>query len=61
MLLIVIALVFHCRHLAMSKPDIRKNRVLEVKFVADEEVLQHISENAGMAHLAVKGFLVNIK
>ncbi|XP_015264161.1 PREDICTED: origin recognition complex subunit 2 [Gekko japonicus] len=31
----------------MSKPDKRKNRVLEVKFVADEDVLQHISENAG--------------
>ncbi|XP_060112982.1 origin recognition complex subunit 2 [Heteronotia binoei] len=30
----------------MSKSDIRKDRVLEVKFVADEEVLQHISENA---------------
>ncbi|XP_054826204.1 origin recognition complex subunit 2 isoform X2 [Eublepharis macularius] len=31
----------------MSTPEIRKNRVIEVKFVADEDVLQHISENAG--------------
>nr|XP_056717410.1 origin recognition complex subunit 2 [Euleptes europaea] len=31
----------------MSKPDIRKNQVPKVRFVPDEDVLQHISENAG--------------
>uniref|UniRef100_A0ACB8G0G8 Uncharacterized protein n=1 Tax=Sphaerodactylus townsendi TaxID=933632 RepID=A0ACB8G0G8_9SAUR len=31
----------------MSKRNIKKNRFLEVRFVADEDVLHHISENTG--------------
>ncbi|XP_062972246.1 origin recognition complex subunit 2 [Elgaria multicarinata webbii] len=31
----------------MSNPKIKKNNVLEVTFVADEDVLKHISESAG--------------
>uniref|UniRef100_A0A8C5RQ79 Origin recognition complex subunit 2 n=1 Tax=Laticauda laticaudata TaxID=8630 RepID=A0A8C5RQ79_LATLA len=32
----------------MSNPNIKRINVLEVKFVADEDVLRHISENAGL-------------
>ncbi|XP_063174083.1 origin recognition complex subunit 2 [Candoia aspera] len=32
----------------MSKPKIKRNNVLEIKFVADEDVLKHISEDAGL-------------
>ncbi|XP_044287992.1 origin recognition complex subunit 2 isoform X2 [Varanus komodoensis] len=31
----------------MSNPKIKKSNVLEVRFVADEDVLKHISENTG--------------
>ncbi|XP_013912815.1 PREDICTED: origin recognition complex subunit 2 [Thamnophis sirtalis] len=32
----------------MSNPEIKKINLLEVKFVADEDVLKHISEDAGL-------------
>ncbi|KAF7243677.1 Origin recognition complex subunit 2 [Varanus komodoensis] len=39
--------MFIQKDLAMSNPKIKKSNVLEVRFVADEDVLKHISENTG--------------
>lgn len=47
-----------CRHLAMSQPEKGGHVVLQVKFVADEDVLKHISEDTGMAYSSINGHLV---
>uniref|UniRef100_A0A8C4WPF0 Origin recognition complex subunit 2 n=1 Tax=Gopherus evgoodei TaxID=1825980 RepID=A0A8C4WPF0_9SAUR len=39
---------WHCRLSAMSQLELKRNKVLEARFVADEDVLKHISDNGGV-------------
>lgn len=43
----------------MSNP--KSSNIVEVKFVADEDVLKHISEDAGMDFLAIDTHFIFIK